>query len=890
MVKMSLDNENWQEDYENYVKTILSYSDYLTRIGLDNEIYSDIIKYFKTRGKKDWDINSILLHILNNKKREVGVNVGKYDRNLLRNLVFLTLFDFDNFRNYLEDIDFKSLIRFLTNVVPKKVLFMSDYEYPKGGGEAYIFNEAKFLISMGIEVYWVSFKNYLGEQLDENSQEIKDGIHYIKVNYSADLNKMKKLFIDIDPSVAHIIGSRKQFYQMILNSINVKCIVGFHFWDELITLDRGSNTKILDNIKNHKFSNQINLESQNQYYVVSEFMMKVVSQLNSKAILDLNYPIHPFENIESNKKIENKKFTIAILTSEELKGFGFFQEIAKVNKNPNFEFVAYGVPYGKEDKNIKLLGYKPLAHIFKEVDLVLAPSIVDETFGRVAYECAITGIPIIASNVDGYTEILGNESTLELELGKWVNQINMIVHDVVFKKKLIASNKHKSTIIKGKTEEQLSTRVKFYHTTFKENVMIFSTVANQGLGNLSRQYNKIFHLLGKNTYIFAYQSYFDRKRNLFPEECSEIKAHYSLNNREAVTIHELSEFIILNYIKILIIPELCFYDNWKKIFDLKRLFPFIRVVLIPMPEIVRKDEIHLHEFLDMILCPNEMSYKLFTERNFKNIKFLGHADDSFIISDVFETKIKDLEMKKKINFLHIAGHNPITRKNTKRIIEVFINALNYRKDIHLTITTQTRREILWESDLPENVRIIDKNLNETELQDLFNHNDLTIQLPFHEGIGLGFLESMKNGLPVITMNVPPNNEFILDKSVGYFVNEEAISNVDNFQGVFNSWQFDRQDFLKKLLEIEIDSIIQKMLNIQKIYNKKFSVNVVKNRLFTIFHMDISLGKPLKELKISNLGLILSILNHKKRSFEFRYELECKFQYIKRRIFLLLKIT
>ena len=106
------------------------------------------------------------------------------------------------------------------------------------------------------------------------------------------------------------------------------------------------------------------------------------------------------------------------------------------------------------------------------------------------------------------------------------------------------------------------------------------------------------------------------------------------------------------------------------------------------------------------------------------------------------------------HFIHNAGLvDPDDRKGTRDTIEAFCRLK--RSDIRLTVRMQK------EVSLPpadERVQVVVSNLS--SISDLYSTGDICVQPSKMEGIGFMVLEPACAGLPVITTDYPPMNEFI----------------------------------------------------------------------------------------------------------------------------------
>ena len=106
------------------------------------------------------------------------------------------------------------------------------------------------------------------------------------------------------------------------------------------------------------------------------------------------------------------------------------------------------------------------------------------------------------------------------------------------------------------------------------------------------------------------------------------------------------------------------------------------------------------------------------------------------------------------HFIHNAGLvDPDDRKGTRDTIDAFCRLK--RSDIRLTVRMQK------EVSLPpadERVQVVVSNLS--SISDLYSTGDICVQPSKMEGIGFMVLEPACAGLPVITTDYPPMNEFI----------------------------------------------------------------------------------------------------------------------------------
>ena len=74
----------------------------------------------------------------------------------------------------------------------------------------------------------------------------------------------------------------------------------------------------------------------------------------------------------------------------------------------------------------------------------------------------------------------------------------------------------------------------------------------------------------------------------------------------------------------------------------------------------------------------------------------------------------------------------------------------------------------------------------------------------HEGLGLGFFESIYCGTPILTMNWTPNNEIIQNYINGWLINCNYEILYDNDNSLINRGTIKEKDLKNKIIEIITD--------------------------------------------------------------------------------------
>ncbi len=143
---------------------------------------------------------------------------------------------------------------------------------------------------------------------------------------------------------------------------------------------------------------------------------------------------YPLINLSKYKVKKNSRRYITMINYRQPKGKEIFKKIAQLLPSKKFLAIRGWIPV--EDKaypahkegNITISGpYKDIREVYSKTKLLLVPSICKETFGRVALEAAVNGIPVIASKIGGLPEAVGGGGLLinnYLDEKVWVKKIS----------------------------------------------------------------------------------------------------------------------------------------------------------------------------------------------------------------------------------------------------------------------------------------------------------------------------------------------------------------------------------------------------------------------------------------------------------------------------------
>jgi len=142
--------------------------------------------------------------------------------------------------------------------------------------------------------------------------------------------------------------------------------------------------------------------------------------------------IYPFIKLKDYKTKKKSPKYITLIRPEIHKGVEIFLKIS--DELPNKKFLAVGSSEKANElmkkKNIKYIPWTGnMKKVYTQTKIILIPTILPESFGRMTVEGMINGIPCIATNMGGLLEAIGDSGIIiddYSDIRKWVNAINKL--------------------------------------------------------------------------------------------------------------------------------------------------------------------------------------------------------------------------------------------------------------------------------------------------------------------------------------------------------------------------------------------------------------------------------------------------------------------------------
>jgi len=743
-----------------------------------------------------------------------------------------------------------AMLRTLHKVVPV-YLIPTHLGYPMGGGESFMYQTCRILSEFGVKCVWVSFLDPKTGWYQQSS--LTHTPYYVDVRYGGGCSKeaIQKVVDQFSPDLIHAQGGTSDVAMEIAEENRLTTLIGYHFWHGLVELGASGNQHILDNIDQHALRTGAPPQSRLIHkYVASEFMQEVYARLGGKEKIQVIHPISDAAQFLAPR--DGLGQYVLQVNVCRLKGGDIFRDCVKalgetvpfmgVRSEPgdNAYYEALEADVAAHPRS-RMVSYGNVRDFYRDARIVIVPTLVDETFCRVAFEAAMNGIPVLCT-ANGYLpSMLGDTGVfLPEESEDWVKCIAELYHDEERLRRIGEAQRARLMATFGSDFGAfISSAMGLIDTAATRNIGIFTVWGDLGLGNLSHVHSKLLRNAGYRVHIFSFQPYASIGKGLVrqqnPDDWSVPRnadsVYYSFNHREEVTVYELSQFILTNQIHTLLVPEVCWEPNWERLFAVK--INKLKICTIPMIEIVIRGEIlHHNRFTSTLYC-TRLAEQALTAHGVHNGAFLGFGIGRTLSDERMQAKRERLARRDKIRFLHIAGHNPKMRKNTPQVMEAFAKALALRDDIELTVTSMDPLHSYYPHELPEGITVIDRSLGRDEIFALYEEHDVSIQVSSHEGLGLGFYESISHGTPVISLDASPHNEVVLEGETGWLVPAYPIAMRDNDRSIVSAWRFDTFSLTERIVSLtrnEVDAVTATSV---QVYRMKFDEVALQTRFLQV---------------------------------------------------------
>jgi hypothetical protein len=176
---------------------------------------------------------------------------------------------------------------------------------------------------------------------------------------------------------------------------------------------------------------------------------------------------------------------------------------------------------------------------------------------------------------------------------------------------------------------------------------------------------------------------------------------------------------------------------------------------------------------DKIICPTKACYEKFKNLGLNNIEYVRWGVDLQVF------KPKDRPENERVKFFHPAGWGGTnSRRGTQFVYDAFQKLNNQNTEL-LIHTQHVRDGFNVQED--KNVKLLFGTIPREEIVRLYQSADVAVLPSKWEGLGLTFLESIGCGLPIITVDATPMNEFVRNGETGFLC---RVAERLSYEGIF----------------------------------------------------------------------------------------------------------
>jgi len=454
--------------------------------------------------------------------------------------------------------------------------------------------------------------------------------------------------------------------------------------------------------------------------------------------------------------------------------------------------------------------------LLAENDLFILPSRY-EGFGLVLLEAMASGIPIIASNIDGPAElIMDGENGLLFESNNEFDLAEKIYDLYENPEKMFDLAKNGQDFVK---DFDISKMCSMYHQLYKDLIdskpskyvlMVGSDTSVKG---------------GMSTIINLYAS-----SGIFETVSMYLPSHIE-GNIFFKTIYFTS--FLIKYLYVLI------FSSSIKIIHVHSSYNgsfFRKAIILYLAKFFNKKTIfHL----------NGSQFNIFYEKSFGLIKALirftlNKTDLILVVSEQWKKDIEAKHINSRIEILY----NPVLvqeiqkqKEESDLVKALFMGKIGHRKgaydvleaaklinDPKIKITlygdgeTQKLKDLAEKFNLEQNIRIADW-ISDDKINEAYQNADIYILPSYNEGLPLSVLEAISRGIPVISTNIGGIPEAVKNEVNGFLIEP----------GDYNL-------LADKILLLANNKLLRDQMGAEgyKIAKDKFDVNIIINKLMTFY--------------------------------------------------------
>ena len=120
------------------------------------------------------------------------------------------------------------------------------------------------------------------------------------------------------------------------------------------------------------------------------------------------------------------------------------------------------------------------------------------------------------------------------------------------------------------------------------------------------------------------------------------------------------------------------------------------------------------------------------------------------------------------------------------------------------------------------IEYVFENLRHEDIIDTYRQSDVSIQISSHEGLGLGFYESISVGTPIVSIDVAPHNEIVRPSVSGWLLSSRPVVLIDNNEALVHGNEIDVNELAELLAELTNDKVAELIPSTADLFNRRFN--------------------------------------------------------------------
>jgi len=127
------------------------------------------------------------------------------------------------------------------------------------------------------------------------------------------------------------------------------------------------------------------------------------------------------------------------------------------------------------------------------------------------------------------------------------------------------------------------------------------------------------------------------------------------------------------------------------------------------------------------------------------------------------------------------------------------------------------------------------SLRHSDVLRVYDDADVSVQISSHEGLGLGFYESVSRATPVISIDIPPHNEVVQHGKSGWLLDPVSMALTDNSEALVTGALINEENLVALLVNLDAKGVAQMQQATAVLFNERFTGTHLSLRLAGALH-------------------------------------------------------